>query len=209
MRIAAVLALAALVFMPVSGSPAGAQEAPTAGEIAPAAAQEALAAGDESTEPPLEEILARFFPGYVLVSMDDLDPAVGLLAAEDPAYADPGRSPSMIRADFNGDGIADYALLVREESAAEPDEIFAVLMGEGRGRYQRAVQAFFGAVLDGVYLGYAPAGAVLSPAPGSTIVREPVTLAHPAVKLIYLNSASNAFYWDAEAARLLSMPVAR
>lgn len=202
MRIAAALALAALVFTPAWGISADAQEAPAATEEAPAAAR-------ESTEPPLEEILDRFFPGYVLVTMDDLDPAVGRLAAADPAYADPGRSPSMIRADFDGNGVADYALLVRAKGVAEPDEIFAVLMGEGRGRYQRAAQAFFGAVLDGVYLGYAPAGAVLSPAPGSTIVREPVTLAHPAVKLIYLNSASNAFYWDAEAGRLVSMPIAQ
>ncbi len=195
MRIAAVLALAALIFMPVSGGPAVAQEAP--------------AAAGKTTEPPLEEILARFFPGYVLVSMDDLDPAVGRLAEQDPVYADPGRSPSMIRADFDGNGVADYALLVREEAGAEPDEIFAVLMGQGRGRYNRAAQAFFGILLDGVYLGYAPAGAVLSPAPGSTIVREPVTLAHPAVKLIYLNSASNAFYWDAKAGRLVNMPTAK
>ena len=188
MRIAVALALAALVFAPVSGIPAVAQE---------------------STEPPLEEILTRFFPGYILVSVDDLDPAVQRLAEQDPVYADAGRSPAMIRADFDGNGVADYALLVREETGAEPDEIFAVLMGQGRGRYNRAAQAFFGAMLDGVYLGYAPAGAVLPPAPGSTVTREPVTLAHPAVKLIYLDSASSAFYWDAGAARLVSMPVAK
>ena len=199
MRIAAVLALAALVFMPASAIPAAAQEAP-------AAARETT---EPSTEPPLEEILARFFPGYVLVSINDLDPAVGRLAEQDPVYGDPGRSPAMIRADFDGNGVADYALLVREEAGAEPDEIFAVLMGQGHGRYNRAAQAFFGVMLDGVYLGYAPAGAVLPPAPGSTVVREPVTLAHPAVKLIYLNSAANAFYWDAKAARLISMPVAK
>ncbi len=184
MRIAAALALAALFLAP--GVAAGAEE---------------------SAEPPLEEILARFFPGYGLVPVDDLDPAVRRLAGQDPVYGDPGRSPSMIRADFDGNGIDDYAVLVHEESTAEPDEIFAVLMGQGRGRYQRAAQAFFGVMLDGVYLGYAPAGAVLSPAPGSTVAREPVTLANPAVKLIYLDAAASAFYWDAKADRLVSMPV--
>ena len=164
------------------------------------------AAAQESAEPPLDEIVEQFFPGYVVMRESDLDRTVRNHTASNPVYDGVDRTPTVIRADFDGNGVADYALLVRADTSDEPDEVFAVLLGQGKGAYSRAAQAFFGGVVGQVYLGYAPAGSVLVPARHSTVAREAVTLTLPAVKLIYYESSADAFYWDASLNRLASMP---
>lgn len=160
-------------------------------------------------EPPLDEIIARFFEGYAPVTPGDLRAEIGRLAVNDPAYDDPERSPSVIHADFDGNGIDDYAILIRELAPQAPDEVFAVLMGLGDGRYRVSMKAFFGNLMDEVYLGYVPAGALLTPAAESRNAREPVRLDHPAVTLIYFGRATDAFYWNPEKSVFDSMPIAR
>lgn len=147
-------------------------------------------------EPPLDEIIARFFEGYAPVSPGDLTVEIGRLAVEYPVYDDPERSPSVIHADFDGNGVDDYAILIRELAAQAPDEVFAILMGLGDGRYRVAMKAFFGNLMDEVYLGYVPAGRPLTPAAGASTASEPVRLDHPAVTLIYFGRATDVFYWN-------------
>lgn len=160
-------------------------------------------------EPPLDEIIARFFDGYAPVTTGDLRVEIGSLAARDPAYDDPQRSPSVIHADFDGNGVDDYAILIRELAPQAPDEVFAVLMGLGDGRYHVAMKAFFGNLMDEVYLGYVPAGAQLIPAAGSETARDPVRLDNPAATLIYFDRAADAFYWNPEKNVFDSMPITR
>lgn len=158
-------------------------------------------------EPPLDEIIARFFEGYAPVSPGDLRDEIGRLAVRDPVYEDPQRSPSVIHADFDGNGVDDYAVLIRELAPQAPDEVFTVLMGLGDGRYRVAMKAFFGNLMDEVYLGYVPAGERLAPVTGSAPSREPVLLDHPAVTLIYLGRAADAFYWNPEKQVFDSVPI--
>lgn len=160
-------------------------------------------------EPPLDEIIARFFEGYAPVTPGDLRAEIGRLAMTDPVYGDPERSPSVIHADFDGNGIGDYAILIRELAPQAPDEVFAVLMGLGDGRYRVAMKAFFGNLMDEVYLGYVPVGGQLVPVAGSGDPGEPVRLDHPAVTLTYFGRATDAFYWNAETGVFDSMPIAK
>jgi len=190
MRFAAITALAGLLFV----------EAPATGE-------NDLFEGPR--EPPLDSIIAQFFPGYTPVTPGDLSGDVRRVTNADPSYGEPGRSPTVIRADFDGNGVADYAVLVRELASRNPDEVFAVLMGQGEGRYKAAMKAFFGGLLGDVYLGYIPADAELTPAQGIREGGPPVRLSQPAIRLVYYGRAADAFYWDRTAGRFDSMPLRR
>ena len=99
MRFAAVTCLAALMTL---AAPALGQEGP---QKAPA-------------EPPLAAILAHFFPGYAPVTLGDLAAEVGALTVQDAAYDHSDRSPTAIRADFDGNGHADYAVLIKKQTTS-------------------------------------------------------------------------------------------
>src|SRR5579872_6844076 len=59
---------------------------------------------------PLEDLLSRF-PGYHLLTMQERDPDVQAFLH----HHFPKENPSLVRADFNGDGIIDYAVLVEND----------------------------------------------------------------------------------------------
>lgn len=181
MRIVAVACLVALTTTLSAVAPA--QEGP---QTAPA-------------EPSLEAIVAHFFPGYAPVALGDLAAEVGALTVNDPVYDNSDRSPTAIRADFDGNGVADFAVLIGKHSESGSDEIFAILMGYGQGRYAKTMESYFGGLAEDIYLGFAPAGTEIRPAvPASPeLESEPITLHAPAVTLNVLKETSDVFYWDA------------
>ena len=166
--------------------------------FAPAAAQ----TGPQKVpaEPPLAAIVAHFFPGYAPVTLGDLAVEVGALTVKDPAYDHSDRSPTAIRADFDGNGHADYAVLIKKQSASGSDEIFTILMGYGGGQYAKAMESFFGRLSEEIYLGYMPAGAQIRRAVSASPWPEsgPLMLKAPAVTLSVLNETSDVLYWDAK-----------
>jgi hypothetical protein len=191
MRFAAAAALAA--FMGFQ-APAWGQETPV--QQAP-------------VEPPLESVITHFFPGYVPVPLGDLAPEIGALTVSDPIYDNPARSPTSVRADYDGNGFDDYALLIRKTAGPAPDEIFVILMGYGDGRYGKAIESFFGGVAHDIYLGYLPAGTVL-PAPADNGENAPpLTLENPAVTLNILGQVSDVFYWYSLSSRFQNTPAPR
>lgn len=157
-------------------------------------------------EPPLASVITRFFPGYAPVRLGDLAPEIGALTVSDPAYDSPDRSPTSIRADFDGNGFPDYALLIRKTAGPEADEIFVILMGHGQGRYTKAIESFFGGMARDIYLGFLPVGTVL-PAPVEAGVNAPaLTLETPAITLNILGQTSDSFHWDSLSARFMNTP---
>lgn len=160
-------------------------------------------------EPPLESIIEHFFPGYVPIPLGDLAPEIGALTVSDSAYDSAERSPTVVRADFDGNGFDDYALLIRKTAGPEADEIFVILMGHGQGRYGKAIEAFFGGLARDIYLGYLPAGVVLPAPEGAGDNAPPLTLENPAVTLNVLGQLSDGFHWDGLSSRFQTTPAPR
>lgn len=181
MRVAATAALAALLVW----------QAPVFGQEGP---QEVPA------EPPLGAIVAHFFPGYVPVALSDLEPAIGELTVTAAVYDHTDRSPTSIKADFDGNGFPDYAVLIKKTTEYGSDEIFTILMGFGEGRYAKAMESFFGGLSSDIYLGYMPAGASLGAGD------EAVTLEYPAATLTVQGQSPDAFYWDPAGNRFANLP---
>lgn len=157
-------------------------------------------------EPPLEALISRFFPGYGPLPLGDLVPEIGALTASDPVYNTPDRSPTLIRADFDGNGFADYALLIRQTTGPTPDEIFVILMAHGDGQYSKAMESFFGGLASDIYLGYLPAGTVVPTDAEAAPDAPGMALDNPAVTLNVMGRASDAFYWDKISTRFRNVP---
>lgn len=181
MRFAAVACLSALLTVQ---TPALAQEGP---QRSPA-------------EPPLEAIVAHFFPGYVPVALGDLAPEIGALTVKDPVYDSSDRSPTAIRADLDGNGNADYAILIKTHSSSGSDEVFTILMGHGGGRYAKAMESFFGRLSEDIYLGYLPPGVRIRRVASAwpPVDEGLLTLSTASVTLNVLGRTTDVFYWDAE-----------
>jgi hypothetical protein len=160
-------------------------------------------------EPPLESVITYFFPGYAPVPLGDLAPEIGALTVSEPAYDSPDRSPTSVRADFDGNGLSDYALLIRKTAGSEADEIFVILMAHGEGRYSKAIESFFGGMASDIYLGYLPAGTVLPGPADSGENAPPLTLENPAVTLNVLGQVSDVFYWSSLSSRFQNTPAPR
>lgn len=160
-------------------------------------------------EPPLDAVIAHFFPGYASVPLGELAPEIGALTVSDPVYDTPDRSPSVVKSDFDGNGFADYALLIRKAEGPEPDEIFVILMGHGQGRFRKAIESFFGGVARDIYLGFLPSGTVLAAPESAGGTAPALTLENPAVTLNVLDQVSDAFYWDRLSGRFKSVPAPR
>jgi hypothetical protein len=160
-------------------------------------------------EPPLESVITHFFPGYAPVPLGDLAPEIGALTVSDPVYDNPDRSPTSVRADFDGNGFSDYGLLIRKTAGPEADEIFVILMSHGEGRFAKAIESFFGGVARDIYLGYLPAGTVLSAPADAGGNAPPLMLENPAVTLNVLGQLADAFYWDKLSGRFMNVPAPR
>lgn len=187
-------ALVCVLTLAVMHTPARAQEGP---QKAPA-------------EPPLGAIVAHFFPDYALVALGDLSPEIGALTADDPVYDHPSRSPTMIRADFDGNGHHDFAVLIKKQTGGGSDEIFTILLGYGQGRYAKTMESFFGRLSGNIYLGFVPAGATINRAAASPAVEPvPLQLEVSAVTLNVLNETRDAFFWDTEYRMFSREPIAR
>lgn len=159
-------------------------------------------------EPSREAVIAHFFPGYGTVPVDDLSSDIAALAARDPAYDHPDRSPTSIKADFDGNGFADYALLIRKTGGPDTDRIFVILMGHGHGRFSKAMESFFGGTAADVYLGYLPARDGYGNAGDAAGVEPPLKLQHPAVTLHARGQPGHIIYWDATRSELRIVPAA-
>lgn len=178
------------------------------GFLAPAWGQE-TPVQQAPAEPPLESVISHFFPGYVPVPLGDLAPEIGALTVSDPVYDSPDRSPSAIRADFDGNGFSDYALLIRKTEGPEADEIFVILMGHGEGRFATAIESYFGGVARDIYLAYLPAGAILVAPADAAGSAPPLMLENPAVTLNIFGQLTDAFYWDKLSGRFMNVPAPR
>ena len=133
------------------------------------------------------------FPGYHILTPQERD-------ADSQAYFHrhfPGGNPSVVRADFSGDGRSGYALLL-ESNTSEARMIVVVLCPKS-GSCEKAYE-----LDEGAYLG----SAYLRPiSPGSVIPKTDIAGGGPAaavrlhatgIRIIYFNKAEIVLYWNAK-----------
>jgi hypothetical protein len=129
------------------------------------------------------------------------------------ACAPVGRSPGVVRADFDGDGRDDYALLLKTRDTGkvtiwegkalrQAEFAFAFFLADGSGGFKaRVVQR---------YLSYLPTSEVIQLQPAGRIrqmeTNRTITLKHPGVTLVFCEKSATTYYLAA--GKILSIPVA-
>jgi len=126
-------------------------------------------------------------PNASIVSLANLNPVSRekFLAAGDEA------SPGFIAADFNGDGVADYAALLTFPQKKTSGEWLVVFIGSKDGGFQLRLLEKYNGVHDDIYITMEPPGEV-KPFHSARSVK----LRAPGIARIHPDRRATLFYWQ-------------
>lgn len=130
------------------------------------------------------------FPGYHLLTLKELDSDAKAFFLQHF----PKASPSVVHADFDGDGHLDYALLLKnEKSNVTKLEVFLCPQdGHCRNVYELDVSADSGAV----YLRPVSRGSRVSQTESTETNTAPVNLKFSGIRMTYFGQAEVVLYWN-------------
>ena len=154
-----------------------------------ATSQEAIADLQTAMKNPKLQAAMRqhVHPNASIISLGNLNPVSRekFLAAGDEA------SPGFIAADFNGDGVADYAALLTFPQKKTSGEWLVVFMGSKDGGFQLRLLEKYNGVHDDIYITMEPPGEV-KPFHSARSVK----LRAPGIARIHPDRRPTLFYWQ-------------
>ena len=179
-------------------SQASPQELKPLGEGALEAAQESRAIVQKAMmNPRLQAIIRQnVHPNATIVSVENLSAVI----RERFLNTDEGALPGLVVADFNSDGVADYAALLRFPQKASFGEWLVVFIGAGNGGFQLRLLEKYTGFRDDVYITMEPQGVVRAASSLRT-----VTLHAPGIARIHPERPPTIFYWEKGRFQRLSM----
>lgn len=132
-------------------------------------------------------------PGYHILTSQERD-------SDAQAYFHrhfPGGDPSVVHADFSGDGRSDYALLLKNNKS-EARMVVVVLCAKGSS-CEKAYELDEGAYLGSAYLRPIKPGSIIpkTDIPGGGPAAA-VRLRATGIRIIYFNKAEIVLYWNAQ-----------
>lgn len=139
----------------------------------------------------LPEVL-RLFPGYRAVSLKEFDPDTRNYLLENYPKVD----PSVVRADFDGDGSPDFGLLLKNDATHVARVV--ILLCPARASCKAVYDLDVSQMSGIVYLRPIPPGAPVPPADdddASSSIKQ-TKLKTAAVELNYFGKASVVLYWN-------------
>jgi hypothetical protein len=149
------------------------------------------------TNPRMQAMIRQnVHPNATIVSVENLNAVTRerFLNTEEEAV------PGFVVGDFNGDGVADYAALLRFPKKAGLGEWLVVFIGARGGGLQLRLLEKYGGFRDDVYITMEPPGHVN--ASGSLRI---VNLRTPGIARIHPEKPPTIFYWEKGGFRRLSM----
>lgn len=155
----------------------------------------ALAAVPSSSSETAKNSLAdvlKLFPGYHVVTLNECDP--GMRSSLSQNY--PKANPSVVHADFDGDGSPDYALLLKNDATRVTK--FVILLCPVAQSCKKVNDIDESQMSGIVYLRPVAHGTKVSEtdAVDTGAPAKRVTLRATAVELNYFGKASVVLYWD-------------
>ena len=132
-------------------------------------------------------LIKEYYPNYTLVQLKDLDNDLQEYFTATYHNSHPG----CIQEDFDGDGLADYALLLRAKTKDKTIERISVLKGKKE-------QSFISINLDELkdrvgsfFIRYVPPGKIKEWNTNKTMV-----ISRPAFELVLFEAASRVYFWQ-------------
>jgi len=159
-------------------------------------------------DPPPEPIRG-FYPGFVLVETQDLDQGdISLFLDEVTRATDPW-ALSWVRADFDGNGVGDHAVLLRTPDGLLPVyQRFAILMGADDGQYEVVEASSYRGFTDYRIISQVEPGTIVRSFAGDEGPDTEVRLRNPAISLAVIGKTAVVFYWDSSTGSIEAIPTA-
>jgi hypothetical protein len=145
--------------------------------------------GSDGQSADLNSVLKQF-PGYHLLTLQERDPDVKAFLRQHF----PKSNPSVVRADFNGDGNPDYALLLKDDKTGATKLV--VLLYSADGQCKSAYEADETTYASAVYLRPVSTGSKVSQTeatPGSTLS---LKLRATGIQVNYFEKGKVVLHWN-------------
>jgi hypothetical protein len=137
----------------------------------------------------LDSIL-KLFPGYHLLTLQERDPDLKAFLVQHFPKSD----PSVVRADFNGDGNLDYALLLKEEKSGATKLV--VLLCSADGQCKSVHELDETTYAGSVYLRPVSMGSKVSQTEAVNGNTPPVKLHSTGIQVTYYEKGKVVLYWN-------------
>lgn len=130
------------------------------------------------------------FPGYHLLTLKELDSDAKAFFLKHF----PKANPSVVHADFDGDGHPDYALLLRNDKGQVTKLVVLLCPDDGRcrGVYELDVSAYSGSA----YLRPVSRGSRISQTESIDADTNPVSLNFSGIRVTYFGKGEVVLYWN-------------
>jgi len=148
----------------------------------------ALSASDgQGTD--VDSVLKRF-PGYHLLTLQERDPDVKAFVVRHF----PKDKPSLVRADFNGDGNPDYAVLLKDDKSGATKLV--VLLCSADGQCKSVYELDETAYASSVYLRPVSMGSKVSQTQAVNGNAPPVKLHSTGIQVTYFEKGKVVLHWN-------------
>ncbi len=136
--------------------------------------------------------ILKLFPGYHVMTLTERDTDTRTFLSQHYRES----NSSVVRADFNGDGILDYALMLKYGKS--PTAKFVVLFCSGDSTCRKVYELDVTGYSDSVYLKPVPVGSRASQtdAIDTKDSPAPVKLRSTGIEVTYFGKAKVVYYWN-------------
>lgn len=149
----------------------------------------------------VDRILKRF-PGYHLLTLQERDPDTRAFVVRHF----PKDNPSLVRADFNGDGTPDYALLLRDDKSSATKLV--VLLCPAAGPCKSVFEVNETADAGSVYLRPVSVGSKVAETEAVNGNTPPMKLHSTGIRVTYDEKGEVVLYWNRKVQKIESVQTA-
>lgn len=150
-----------------------------------------LSAAAQPKENTLDKLVRKNYPGFHLLQTSERDADTRTFLTK----RFKGSSPSLVHADFDGDGHPDYAMLLKSDHSTAAQLV--ILLCENTGRCHAVYKIDITGASEISYLEGIPAGSKIAETETAGENNSPaVKLTTTGVQLSYFEKAETALYWD-------------
>jgi len=135
----------------------------------------------------------KLFPGYHVLTLQERDPNLKAYVVQHF----PKANPSVVQADFDGDGQQDYALLLKNDKLGKT--ILVVALCPADGQCKSVYNLDVSADSSSVYIGPVPVGSRVSQTDAiPTSDHSPGRLKSAGIRMRYYEQAEVVLYWNSK-----------
>lgn len=151
-----------------------------------------------------ETIVSDHFPGDHILQLDERNADARAYLSQHFKHSD----PSIVHEDFNGDGRADYAILLKSNTSGRAKLVVLLCDAPTRchGVYELEVTGYS----DGAYLSRLAVGSIISETEAIDTQNQSsrLKLTSSGITLTYFEKGSVALYWDEKRKKILNVDTA-